>query len=182
MLATIADLFAFWLTPWSKTLRDLSEELTFMDPPISGHQPDQDAPRWVRPLCLQRWVAQAIVARLAWMRAHPGHAAPRFGELSEPRWEIGAQEPSARRGLREKREAALLEQFSVTVERLLRILYEPPKLVNEMDWTRAALRASEEIAQVYAELKRRCKAMRARALLREELGRFIIWQRVDEKV
>ncbi len=151
MRCTIDDLFAFWLTPWSKTLRDLSEQLTFMGPPISGKRPDKDAPRWVRPLCLQRWVSQAIAARLAWMQAHPRQAAPRFGQASEPRWEAGAYEPPKRRGLRDRDEAALLEQFGVTVERLLHLLSEPPKLVGEMDWTRAALRASQEIAQVYAE-------------------------------
>jgi len=177
MLATIDDLFAFWLTPWTKTLRDLSVQLTFMDPPISGKRPDKDAPRWVRPLCLQRWVSQAIAARLAWMQAHPTQAAPRFGAASETRFEGCAAEPPRRRCLRGKRDEALLEQFSTTVERLLRLLSEPPKLVGEMDWTRAALRASQEMAQIYAELKRRYKAMPARAMLREELRRFVIWQR-----
>ncbi len=177
MRYTTDDLLVFWMTPWSKTLRDLSVQLTFMDAPVGGRRADTDAPRWVRPLCLQRWVARAIAARLDWMQAHPAEAAPRFGRASEPRWVADAYEPPKRRGLRERSEAALLEQFGVTVERLLRILYEPPKLVGEMDWTRAALCASQEIAQIYAELKRRSKAMRARALLREELARFVAWRR-----
>lgn len=177
MRYTIDELMDFWLTPWSKTLRDLSVQLTFMDPPISGRRPDKAAPRRVRPLCLQRWVGQAIAARLAWMQAHPAHAAPRFGDASDPRWEEEALEPPQRRGLRARGDAALLEQFGVTVERLLRILYEPPKLVGDVEWTEAALRASQEIAQIYAELRRRYKAMRARALLREELRCFVEWRR-----
>lgn len=35
--------------------------------------------------------------------------------------------------------------------------------------------ASEHLAQVYAELKRRHKAMPARAILREALRQFVAW-------
>ena len=43
------------------------------------------------------------------------------------------------------------------------------------DWTRAALGASEHMAQVYHKLRRRHNAVRARYLLREELRRFVTW-------
>ena len=66
------------------------------------------------------------------------------------------------------------------VERLLRIVRELPALIGEDIWASAALSACEHVAQVYAELKRRHKAMRARAMLREELRRFITWQRDGE--
>ena len=50
------------------------------------------------------------------------------------------------------------------VERLLRIAEESPALVGNGDWTSAALASSEQIAQLYAELKRRHNAVRARAI------------------
>jgi hypothetical protein len=77
--------------------------------------------------------------------------------------------------LRAFSEARLLWMFGVEVERLLRIAEEHPSLAGGVGWTCAVLGASEHIAQVYAELKRRHKAMPARAMLREELRRFVEW-------
>ncbi len=176
MLATYNDLFAFWMTPWSKTLRAACVWVERFGAPISGKKPDKDAPNWLRPLLLQRWVAQAITARLAWLDAHPDQTTPRHGNESEPCWDDVAWVSYDRRCLRELREATLLDIFGMEVERLLRIVQEPPGMVGSVEWTRAALGASEHIAQVYAELKRRYKAMRARAILRDELRRFITWQ------
>jgi hypothetical protein len=178
MLATRDDLLIFWMTPWSAPLRDACIWIARFGAPISGKRPDSDAPQWVRPLFLQRWVAQAIAARLAWLDAHPDLTAPRFEEESEPRWDESAWTTYDRRGLRERCDAALLEAFSLDVERLLYIVQEAPSLIG-LEWTRAILGASERIARIYAELRRRYKAARARAMLREELGRFVTWQRDD---
>src|SRR5690242_14493871 len=167
MFATTDDLLLFWCTPWSETLRAACVWIARFGPPISGQQPDKAAPRWLRPLCLQRWVGQAIAARLAWMREYPERAAYRFGRESEPCWEPVAWVSYERRCLRDLCEETLLSIFGMEVERLLRIVQEPPLLVGAADWTQAALGASEHVAQVYAELKRRHKARRARFLLRE---------------
>jgi hypothetical protein len=179
MRATIDDVLVFWMTPWSKPLRDLSVQLTFMDPPISGKKPDEAAPKWLRPLCLQRWVARAIAARLAWMSQHPECAPYRFGRESEPCWEAPAWASYDWRCLRALSEATLLWIFGMEVERLLRIMQEPPSLEGGVDWTKATPGASEHIIQVYRELKRRQpaskgqgRALRARGILREALRRF----------
>jgi hypothetical protein len=177
MRMTTPDLLSFWCTPWSEPLRRACVWLTRFGPPISGQQPDQAAPRWLRPLCLQRWVGQAIAARLAWMRQHPERAAYRFGRESEPCWQAVAWASYERRCLRELAEETLLVIFGMEVERLLRIMQEPPMLVGDLDWTRATLGACEHLAQVYGELKRRHKAMHTRALVREELRGYITWQR-----
>ena len=81
-----------------------------------------------------------------------------------------------RRCLRELREETLLRIFGMEVERLLRIAEESPLLAGTGDWTSAALGASEHIAQLYAELKRRHKAQRARAILSLELRQYVDWQ------
>lgn len=189
MLAPTHDLLFFWCTPWSRPLRDACEWLARFGQPISGNKPDDLAPRWVRPLCLQRWVGKAIAARLAWMRDHPERAAYRYGRESEPCWHDVAWVSYEWRTLREFSEEALLTIFGMEVERLLRIMQEPPGLVGDLEWTRATLGASEHIAQVYKELKRRqppcagarqSRALRARAILREELRRYVTWERSGE--
>jgi hypothetical protein len=173
MLAADADLISFWLTPWSAPFRAACLWFTPDTQPLQGRKPDKIAPRWLRPLFLQRWVGEAVAARL---QANPHTSAYRCGYESEPCWKASAG-PSARRAsLRRLSEARLLWAFGVEVERLLRIAQEHPCLVGDANWTGAALDASAQIARIYAELKRRYKAMQARALVREELCRFVGWQ------
>ena len=74
----------------------------------------------------------------------------------------------------------LLWCVGLEVERLLRVAQDHPSLVGQMVWTGAALSASEHIARFYAELKRRHKATRARALVREELRRFVAWKEDEQ--
>jgi hypothetical protein len=186
MRVTTPALLSFWCTPWSETLRNACVWIARFGPPISGKQPDEDAPNWLRPLCLQRWVGKAIAARLAWMREHPERAAYCYGPESEPCWEPVAWVRYDWRCLRALAVETLLYIFGMEVERLLRIVQEPPALVGDADWTRAALGASEHLAQVYAELRRRqppgkgqSKAIRARFILREELRRYVTWEREE---
>ncbi len=180
------DLVDFWLMPWSAPFRAACCWIALLGAPLQGSKPDDDAPGWLRPLCLQRWVGQAIAARLLWLREHPDAPAYRFEAESEPRWTEAAASCCDRLDLRDHDEAALLRRFGVEVERLLRVAQEAPRLVGGGDWTCAALGAQARIAQVYAELKRRppregqsqpggrqWKATRARALLRAELRRFV---------
>ena len=180
MSATIDDLLIFWMTPWSQPLRDTCIWLKRFGRPISGKRPNRLAPNWLRPLFFQRWVAQAIAARLAWIEAHADQPAYRFGCESEPGWTAVAWASYDRRCLRDLPEETLLGIFGREVERLLRIMQEPPGLVGDDDWTRATLGASEHLAQVYHELRRRHNAVRARYILREELRRFVTWQRGGE--
>ena len=188
MLATIDDVLIFWLTPWSEALRGTCVWIERFGPPISGKKkPDDAAPKWLRPLCLQRWVAQAIAARLAWISAHPEQEAYRFGRESEPCWEASAWASYDWRCLRTFSEATLLWLFGMEVERLLRIMQEPPSLVGGVDWTRAAPGASEHLSQVYKEVKHRQpaqagqgRALRARGILREALRRFSVGE--DEQL
>ncbi len=175
------DLVAFWLMPWSAPFRDACVWVALLGAPLQGKQPDKDAAGWLRPLCVQRWVGQAVAARLAWLKDHPEQDAWRFGHESEPVWAEDVWAVYERRDLRAADEDALLRRFGVEVERLLGIAQEAPRLVGSGAWTCAALGASARIAQIYAELKRRHKAMRARALLREELRVFVAWQASQEE-
>ena len=177
MRATTDDLLLFWMTPWSEPLRDTCIWLKRFGQPISGKRPDSDAPDWLRPLFLQRWAAQTIAARLAWLQAHPDLAASRFERESDACWDDAAWASYDRRCLRDLDEETLLWIFGMEVERLLHIMREPPSLVGDATWARAALGASEHLAQVYHELRRRYHAVRARYMLREDLRRFVTWQR-----
>jgi len=173
MLFRPMTLVDFWLMPWSRPFRRACLWFTEETQPLRGRKDDTEAPRWLRPLMLQRWVGQAIAARLA---ANPDTEAYRCERSSEPRWAAADWASYDRRLLRLLREERLLWLFWLEVERLLRVAQEHPSLVGGTDWTGAVLCASEHLAQVYAELKRRQKAMPARALLRAELRRFAAWE------
>jgi hypothetical protein len=181
MICTNNNLLDFWCTPWSEPLRRANIWLERFGQPIIGKQPDKKAPRWVRPLCVQRWVGQAIAERLAWMAEHPERTDYRYGKESEPCWDEVAWQRYDWRILHQFNDEMLLDDiFGVEVERLLRIMQEHPSLVGQVEWTQATLGASEHVAQVYAELKRRYKAARARCLLREALHGYVTWEREAE--
>lgn len=175
MLVLTPEVVDFWMMPWSAPFRAACRWFTPETQPLRGRKSNQTAPRWLRPLFLQSWVGRTVAARLAWLDAHPQAARYRYGRESEPRWVDAAWASYQRPILRAFSEARLLWMFGMEVERLLRIAEEHPSLAGGVDWTCAALGASEHIAQVYAELKRRHKAMPARAMLREELRRFVEW-------
>ena len=178
MLAQAPLIVDFWMMPWSKPFRATCRWFTLETQPLRGRKPNDDAPKWLRPLFLHGWVGRAIAARLAWLEAHPQANRYRYGDESDPRWDESAWASYERAILRQFDEPLLLWLFGLEVERLLRIAEEHPSLVGGVDWTCAALGASEHLAQLYAELKRRHRAMPARAILREELRRFIEWDGV----
>ncbi len=167
----------FWLMPWSQPFRRACLWFTPDTQPLRGSKPDKEAPNWLRPFFVQRWTGEAIAARLA---ANPDTRAYRYGDDSGPDWEALAWAGYPRSILRQLNEQTLLRIFGMEVERLLRIAQEHPYLVGSADWTGAALSASEHLAQLYAELKRRYKATQARAFVREELRRFVEWERNGE--
>jgi hypothetical protein len=181
MLSPYPAMIDFWLTPWSVPFRSTCRWFTLDTQPLQGRQhPDKEAPRWLRPLLLQRWVGKAIAARLAWLAAHPQARRYRYGVESEPCWDAVAWKRYEWRILREFTEDMLLWIFGMEVERLLRIAEEHPSLAGQGEWTCAVLGASEHLAQVYGELKRRHSWKEARALLRAELSASICWEGSDE--
>ena len=97
-------------------------------------------------------------------------------------WRSGAKgEPhyQGRGVLRAANEELLLAFVWMEVERMQRIADEHPSMVGQMGWTCAALGASEHLAQLYAELKRRYRAKEARARLRAVLDGFVAWDGGD---
>lgn len=184
MFFTAPELASFWSAAWSVPFRRACRWLT--PDAKSNVSPDAQPPRQIAPRCVQRWVGQAIEARLAWMRDHPEAAAYRYSgpydvcDPSIPCWTDRADVPYDRRALRKNPEEQLLWRWNVEVERLLRVSEAPPFLVGADDWALAALGISGRLSQLYAELKRRHRAMRARAMLREELRAFVEWQPASE--
>jgi hypothetical protein len=180
MMAQLPVVVDFWTMPWSAPFRAACRWFTSETQPMRGHKPNRFAPWWLRPLFVHAWVGQAIAARLAWLAAHPQATRYRYGVESEPRWVDAAWASYQRCILREFSDAVLLWIVGMEVERLLRIAEEHPGLVGQVEWTRAVLGASEHLAQLYAELKRRHPWQEARAMLRAELTRFVTWNGLVE--
>lgn len=176
---TDAELSSFWSAAWSVPFRSACRWLTSDEK--TNVSPDAEPPTWLKPLCVQRWVGQAIGARLAWMRDHPEAALYRYSgaydesDPSIPCWTEKGTVFYDWHELREFEEERILWRWNVEVERLLRTSEAPPFLLGEDAWTRAVLRVCEHLNQLYGELKRRHRAMRARAILREELRAYIHW-------
>ncbi len=164
----------FWRLPWSAPLR---AALSWQADPAQfpDNAPPPEAPRWLRPLCVQRMVGRAVAQRAAWLARHPCLEPYRFGRESEPDWHECNLLTYDRRNLREMGEWYLRWMLGMEVERLLRLAQTAPAELGEAAWPASVLAASEHVAQVYHELRRRCKAARARAIVREELRAFLTW-------
>jgi len=165
----------FWRLPWSAPLRSA---LSWQPDPaqFSDDAPLPEAPRWLRPLCVQRMVGQAVAQRAAWLASHLCLDPYRFGRESEPDWHECNLLTYDRRNLREMGEQSLRWLLGMEAERLLRLEQISPSELGKAAWLAGVLAASEHVAQVYHELRRRYKAARARAILREDLAAFIAWQ------
>ncbi len=100
-MSTWTPFQSFWSSPWAAALRASCIWLQREPAPVVPDTPDSLAPDWIRPLCLQRWVGQAIAKRLAWMRQHPDQAAFLFPETSIPGWARFFWTPYERRALRD---------------------------------------------------------------------------------
>src|SRR6185437_1852657 len=164
---------AFWSQSWSAALRASCCWLTRLPGPNVPRLPDALAPGWLRPLCFQRVIANAVQARLAWRRAHPDAPPYVLEDGSSPAWDRAAWTPYDPRGLRGCRDEALLARFQVDLERLLRVMETPPDLPGIEVWTRAAMGACERLAQLYQELLRRCGMQAARRVVRRLLARYV---------
>ncbi|HLW02627.1 MAG TPA: hypothetical protein VKT82_28495 [Ktedonobacterales bacterium] len=166
---------SFWSQSWSAPLRLACHWLTRDPAPVVPSIPEALAPDWLRPLCFQREVARAIRDRLAWLRAHPDQAAMLYNLDSLPCWSEVDWTPYGRGVLRSWKDERLLEHAQLEVERLLRIMLAPPRLLGEEDWTHAALGTCEHLAQLYRELRRRCGAHAVRVALRHLLTSYVCW-------
>src|ERR1051326_8319885 len=151
MLFSPDDLAAFWSAPWSVPL---CSACRWLAPEAQTHiSPDAHAPRWLTPLCLQRWVGQAIRARLAWMKANPQAALYRYSGSSDecdpsiPCWTAKETVFYGWHSLHYLEEQRILFAWEVEVERLLRTCEAPPHLVGQDMWARAALRVCEHLTQ-----------------------------------
>ena len=168
----------FWRLPWSAPLRAALPWQADPDQFPAG-EPLPLAPGWLRPLCVQRLVGQAVAERAAWLEQHLCLDPYRFGRESEPDWH---ETNLLRYGrcLGRLREEAQRWLLGMEVERLLRLVQLSPSELGQGAWLAATLAASEHVAQVYQVWRRRYKAARAREMLCEELQRFLAWRSPQE--
>ena len=155
------ELEAFWSAAWSVPLRSACR---WLEPAVQTHlDAAVQSPLWLKPFCVQRWIGQAVLDRLAWMRAHPEAAAYRFsgpagvGDASLARWTEPPSEVEAWLDVHLEIDDCLCWRWEVEVERLLRISEAPPALLGEALWAQAVLRSCARLSLVYAELKRAIK-------------------------
>ena len=113
----------FWRLPWSAPLR---AALSWQADPAQfpDDAPPPVAPRWLRPLCVQRLVGHAVAQRAAWLATHPCLEPYRFGRESEPDWHECNLLTYDRRNLREMGEPWLRWMLGMEVERLLRLVQD----------------------------------------------------------
>ena len=180
MIADTLPYQSFWSSAWAAPLRRACHWLQREAAPDVPSVPDALAPGWLRPLCVQRLIGQAIAARLKRMRTHPDQTLFLFPEQAIPLWTPLAWEPYQPRTLHAGSNDWLTTQVLLEVERLLRILQVPPSLMGQEVWTHAALGACERLAQLYHEFRRRFNARRVRRFFRQALLEYIYWEPASE--
>ncbi len=166
------DLIAFWYAPWAAPLRAACC-MPPLELPWAAPVPQPLAPRWPRPLFMQRLVGQALAARVAWLKDHPWELRYHFGADSEPDWGPASTAPYDGHCLRELRVKTICWLWGMEQERLLRSVQTPPGEVGLIAWTQAILGICKHFAQMYAELKRRYHAREAREIVQREVQRFL---------
>ncbi len=166
---------SFWSQSWSSPLRAACVWLKRVPAPVVPPIPDRLAPGWLRPLCFQREVARAVQARIDWMRRNPDQSAMLYTLDSLPCWSCEDWTPYGRGVLRTWSDEWLLEHFQMEVERLLRVVQAPPRLLGEEVWTHVALGTCEHLAQLYKEFRRRYGARAVRRFVRDVLNLYVCW-------
>ena len=177
MWFSVADFHSLLVSPWSLPIRSACLHLSqrFHEYVV----PDAPTPKWAAPRCVQRWIAQAIIARQAWQKTQPGAPRYRFGRPSEPCWSQTITLPFVLRDFKKLEEVDLLTLAGIELERLYRVAQTAADEIGETLWTLTLMASCLHLAQIYQELKRRYKARQAREILREALRLFVSW-RPDE--
>lgn len=162
---------SLWSWVWDAPVRALFGE-TFADAFLPD-APCWPVPRTLGPVCVQRMIARAVVARLTWLREQHVPIFPRFGADSVWDWAEAAthREPSG--FLRSLAESRLHWLIGVQLDWLLHMLVLPEDDAPAPLRLVAFVGTCGRLAQYYAELKRRHGAGQARALLREDLLHYL---------
>ncbi len=171
MLFSLPVCVAFWRAVWAAPF-EAAFGAAFADACFVA------VPRWpvvraLGPLCVQRLIARAVMARLVWLRQQRVPLLPRFGHESDPEWAYAASRSCSPLCLREMDEWLLRWLFGVEVERLLRMVATPAGEVGMGLWLGALAGTSRRLAQLYGEWGRRVGAAQARALVREDLWHYL---------
>lgn len=169
LLFSLPMCLLFWNAVWAAPMRAAFGK-TFVDALLFA-LPDWPVLRRLGPLSLQRLIAQAVIARYAWMRKHHIPVLPRFERDSEICWDDLVHRPASRQCLQEGSEWDLRRLFGVYLDWLIQVLDQ--EMVHP--WLRlvALVGICGRFAQIYAEWRRRVGAARAREIIREDLRHYL---------
>ena len=163
--------FAVWAAPVRAGLGAATADLFTADLP--AWLPNWPVVRQFEALCVQRVIARAIVARLAWLRDKHIPLLPRYEQDSAVCWESLAMKPSVWQNMAELDEWELDSCFGLLTEWLLHMLNAPADAVLPALRVAALAGACGRVARVYAEWRRRYGAKRAREVLRDGLRHYV---------
>jgi hypothetical protein len=175
MCFSAAEIKSFLVGRWSQPLRAASPHLSEQVRQTIRREAPPPVPKWVKHQYFQRWLGEAFAARAAWQASQPGEARYRFGQRSEPCWSQSVTLAYDPRPWRVLPEEDILWYMGMEIERLYRITQTPAWKIGEDLWTQTLLGVCRHLAQLYAELARRCKAERARKVARLALHLFLFW-------
>ena len=179
MCFSAIEIKSFLVGRWSQPLRAACPHLSEQMRRTIRRKEAPPVPAWVKHQYFQRWLGEAIAARAAWQANQPGDARYRFGRRSEPCWSQSVTLAYDPRPWRTLPEEEILWYMGMNIERLYRITQTPQWEIGEDLWTQSFLAVCRHLAQLYAELVRRCRAARARTLAQMALRIFLVWDAAE---
>ena len=171
LLFSVPMSLLFWSSVWAAPVRAALGE-TCLDA-LLVDLPNWPVVRQFGALCVQRVIARAIVARLAWLRENHIPLLPRYEGDSKVEWEQLAMRPTIWQNQSELSEWDLHFSFGLLTEWLIHMLAAPADAVSPALRVTAMAGACGHIARIYAEWKRRVGAAEARAIIREDLLHYL---------
>ena len=171
LLFSLPMCLTFWNAVWDEPAQ-AALGVSYADA-LSSDLPDWPVLRRLGPLCVQRMIARAVVARLAWLREHHIPVLLRLEGDSLICWDDALTRPLPRSCLREASEWEVDGYVGLYTEWLVHLINLPEEDVNQAVRLAALAGICGRLAQVYAEWKRRHGWRQARALLREALRHYL---------
>ena len=158
----------FWNTVWQPFVL-ARRLLTFADSLPPRHLPNWPVLRVLGPLCIQRVIADAVTARIAWLYKYHLVADARFGVFTPDKWEEITAARFPRKKLRSWHAEGIRLLVAVSIDGLAQLVILSPDNSPPAEKLLVVVCLCSRLAQFYAELCRRFGYKAARAMLAEDI-------------